>query len=100
MKQPQPKTVEKEEPAIVLPKLGAIVFYRVSEWDAGRANKRRVEAAQSHEGNMLRPGDRLPLLVTKVSEKKFNGQLFLDGNDSLFIEYTKFGDNDGDCIEP
>ena len=90
----------KKEPAIVLPKLGAVVIYRVPQKVADEVNGLRTTAAHRHAGNKVHVGDELPLIVTKVHEKSFNGQLLLDGNDTIWITGTHYGEEAGDCIEP
>ena len=100
MKQPQPKPVEKEEPAIVLPTIGAVVIYRVPQNVADEVNQLRTTAAHRHAGNKVLAGAELPLIVTKVYEASFNGQVFLDGNDTYWVTEIHYGYEIGDCIEP
>ncbi len=57
-------------------------------------------AAQAHAGNKVQAGAELPLIVTKVHEKSFNGQVFLDGNDTYWVTEIHYGYEIGDCIEP
>ena len=92
MKQPQPVA---KEPA--LPKLGAVVIYRVTQAEANAVNELRTTAAHRHAGNKVHGGDELPLIVTKVHEKSFNGQLLLDGNDTCWVKSTTIGTDEGQC---
>lgn len=74
-----------------------IVHYALTQQNAEAINKRRQDArdskiaqtssgAQVHFGNEARAGDILPLLVTKVwPDGLVNGQVFLDGNDILWV---------------
>ena len=87
---------------------GRIVHYKLSAQDATEINRRRVprrpdsdEGAQFHVGNTAREGDMLPLLVCRVWEPVggvsagVNGQVFLDGNDSLWVTSRKEGTEPG-----
>jgi len=77
--------------------IGRIVRYPLTLADAERINKRREDAshsglaqvntgAQLHVGNKAEEGQFYPLLITRVwSEDLVNGQVFLDGNDTLWV---------------
>ncbi len=80
--------------------IGRIVHYRLSSDDAHAINRRREvgaghapdwpAGAQAHIGNIVEPGETYPLLVTRVWDEgpenpMVNGQVFLDGNDSLWV---------------
>jgi hypothetical protein len=88
----------------VVPSIGRILHYRLTEVDAKRINKRRQDAisyrvsktmpgtalvedgTQIHYGNDAHPGEVYPLIVTKVWEGGLvNGQVLLDGNDTLWV---------------
>lgn len=82
------------------PTIGRIVHYTLSAQDAEQVNRRRTtgesirqrilerlwpEGAQAHIGNTVTKGELLPMIITGVySEWKVSGQVFLDGNDTLF----------------
>lgn len=81
--------------------IGRIVHYVLTAQDCDAINRRRVEAAeirdrmqvgqwpagaQAHVGNVVNPGEEYPMLVVRVwSARMVNGQVFLDGNDSLWV---------------
>ena len=80
--------------------VGRLVLYKLSKEDAEAINRRRTninniaerfekgewpEGAQAHIGNEAHEGDLLPTIVVKVWENNMiNGQVFLDGTDSLW----------------
>lgn len=80
------------------PTVGRFVHYVLTEQDAATINKRRADAEGrrgdiaadalgyvAHVGNKAEAGQIFPLLITRVwSEGCVNGQLFLDGNDTLW----------------
>lgn len=76
------------------PTIGRIVHYTINAHDVDR-----IEAHRSYpgrHGNDVREGDTFPLLVTAVFEgagDHVNGQLMLDGNDSLWV--TSAGEGNG-----
>lgn len=71
------------------PTIGRIVHVRLSKDCAARARKQREDCECLH-GNSIREGDEYPMLIVKVwpdtpgHEKSVNGQIFLDGNDTLW----------------
>lgn len=83
------------------PVIGAIVRYRLSQQDADATNKRRADAqahlqdhrensngVQIHMGNAVSEGDIFPMMMTRVwnlDPGTVNGQVFLDGNDTLWV---------------
>jgi len=83
-----------------------IVLYRLTQPNVDAINKRRNDALkhrnktwseellspsidngyQSHVGNSVLVGDVYPLLVVRVwAENRINGQVWLDGNDTLWV---------------
>lgn len=65
------------------------------------------EGAQAHIGNRASAGDVVPLVVVKVWPNEFgpdvpgvNGQVFLDGNDALWITSAKEGTEPGTWAWP
>lgn len=96
-----------------VPKIGDIGLYTLSEHDAGMVNKRREDARQSgiarqetgavvHFGNGVQVGDVFPLVITRVwddgtIEARVNGQVLLDGNDSLWVTSVKQSDGGEPC---
>lgn len=84
--------------------VGRIVHYKLSSSDVAEINRRREGfqqegwpfTAQRHIGNMANEGDILPCLVVRVwSDDCFNGQVFLDGNDTLWITSATKGEGLG-----
>lgn len=92
--------------------LGRSVLYVLSEHDAELINRRRVSGAeraaveapgwhagaQAHVGNQVNAGDVFPLIVTRVWDADagtVNGQVLLDGSDTLWV--TSVTPGDGGC---
>lgn len=83
---------------------GDIVIYQLSEDDAKMVNDRRVDGAghgygwpagaQAHAGNTVRAGEEYPMVVVRVwGQTGVNGQVLLDGSDTLWV--TSVGPGDG-----
>jgi len=91
--------------------LGRIVQYTLTEYDAQAINKRRDDARKSlvaetnsgtmvHVGNPVIAGDKFPLVITRVwDENSVNGQVLLDGNDSLWVTSATQGENERQWCE-
>lgn len=83
--------------------IGRIVQYTLSEQDAQEVNRRRVprrpdsdEGAQFHVGNSACAGDVFPMMICCVwVPEMVNGQVFLDGNDTLWVTSRHEGDEPG-----
>lgn len=101
----------------MIPSVGRIVHYQMSEHDVTQIEKRRADArasqisgtnsgAQVHVGNPTRSGLVYPLLITRIfdlepnEESVVNGQVFLDGNDVLWVSSARQGHDDGQWHEP
>jgi hypothetical protein len=90
---------------------GRIVHYVMSDQDAQEVNRRRTDGAsirdrinqdkwpigaQAHIGNSVMAGEHFPAIVVRVWPREFgeepgvNLQVFLDGNDSLWVTSAKF----------
>ena len=86
----------------MIPSVGRIVHYVLTEQDATAINRRRshanahlvehIEASngvQVHVGNAVKAGEVYPMIITRVwgstEESAVNGQLFLDGNDLYWL---------------
>ncbi len=82
--------------------IGQIVTYTLTEDDAAAINARRADATRNmdrhqaqaqgvlvHVGNTAYQGDRYPMLVVRTwgedDTSAVNGQVFLDGNDTLWV---------------
>ena len=96
----------------MIPSIGRIVHYTLGKHDAAEINRRREDARVSgiarentgvvvHIGNSAREGDVYPLVITRVwadhpeEGTSVNGQVLLDGNDSLWV--TSRCQGDGPC---
>ncbi|WP_100813025.1 hypothetical protein [Microbacterium lacus] len=96
-----------------IPSIGRIVHYTLSESDAEAINRRRDDAVaaahnprhadrqkpmgeQVHFGNPVREGDVFPMIIVRVwgttAESVVNGQVLLDGNDSLWVTSVGVGE--------
>lgn len=94
-----------------IPTIGSIVHYTLSEDDAKRINKRRDDAIatahanklhpeetgkQVHIGNRATAGEVYPMLIVRVwgdsPESAVNGQVLLDGNDTLWVTSVTAGE--------
>ncbi|TFD74725.1 hypothetical protein [Cryobacterium fucosi] len=90
-----------------IPTIGRIVLYTLTEVDAQRINSKREASAtyikafhenptkhgeMQHSGNPVEPGMVFPLIITRVwgitPTSAVNGQVLLDGNDSLWVTST------------
>ncbi len=83
--------------------VGSIVLYCLSREDAKEINfryetsymlrkhfKNYVPGNQAHVGNLVCPGEFLPMIIIKVwSDICVNGKVFLDGNDDLWVTSVK-----------
>jgi len=94
----------------IVPTIGRIVHYTLSEQDADAINRRRTTGAsiaermaasqwptgvQAHIGNKVNAGDVFPMLIVRVwgdfPESAVNGQVFLDGSDALWVTSVSVG---------
>ena len=102
-----------------IPTIGRIVHYTLSEQDAARINKRRDDAIsrahenkehpeetgwQVHYGNRVNEGEVYPLVITRTwgstPESAVNGQVLLDGNDTLWVTSVTVGEGPRRFIWP
>jgi len=100
------------------PRVGLLVDYILNADDAERINKRRQDARNSHiaqqedgvvvhVGNGAEAGQKFPLLITRVWPRPaadapymVNGQVFLDGNDTLWVTSVVEGDGRRQWVYP
>lgn len=105
--------IREPEGEAMSPTIGRIVLYCLGDHDAEAVNRRRVQGAghgeswpagaQAHFGNSVKPGDEYPMIVSRVWENYYsasgthavNGQVFLDGNDTLWV--TSANEGTGPC---
>lgn len=91
-----------------LPSVARIVHYRLSAEDVSNINFQRTRLLGGERGNAPREGDVLPLIVAAVyAEYKsieapsvVNGQVILDGPDTLWVTSRKQGDENGQWSWP
>lgn len=83
--------------------LGAVHEYTLTESDVNQIMRKRNDAKTSikegtvgntgfilHFGNDVQEGEKYPLIITRVWENGLvNGQVLLDGNDSLWVLSVK-----------
>lgn len=99
------------------PSIGRIVRYTLSDQDAEAINRRRADAArnisahretadgsQVHIGNTVHEGEVFPLVITRTWSDQpggaINGQVLLDGNDTLWVSSRTGGDGAGQYAWP
>lgn len=98
------------------PTSGDWVTYRLRSDQAAEVNKRRTEAyalpghileaggVQLHRGNEAKEGDAFPMLITRVwgamPGGAVNGQVFLDGNDTVWVTSVSEGVSVGSFSYP
>lgn len=92
-----------------VPTIGRIVHYTLSADDVTAINRRRSDAVRNrgpiveaqagyiaHAGNDVREGDVYPLLITRAwggaADSAVNGQVLLDGNDTLWVTSVTAGE--------
>lgn len=96
----------------MIPTIGRIVHYTLTEQDAANINKRRDDAWQHmrehqqassgvvvHIGNHVSAGEIYPLVITRCwgdqEESAVNGQVLLDGADTLWVTSVHVGAGNG-----
>lgn len=99
----------------MLPSIGRIVHYTLTDYDAESINKRRDDAQRFnpaknetgvivHVGNKAEAGQVFPLLITRVwgegEAAAVNGQVFLDGNDVYWATSRIQGQEPGQWRAP
>ena len=98
------------------PTIGRIVHYKLTEDDALKTYKRREDARskrvamseirwgfQAHMGNPVDAGEIVPMIIVFVFDNPdagVNGQVFLDGSDSLWVTSVKEGEGEGEWFWP
>jgi hypothetical protein len=88
--------------------LGNVVLFRLSERDAADVNRRRLkkrstphdwhEGAQRHVGDTVAAGDVFPMIITRcwgADDTIVNGQVLLDGSDTLWVTSRARGELNG-----
>ena len=90
--------------------IGRIVHYKISGQDQARIEQQRTSlmrvVAQTgepvpHQGNYANQGDVFPMVIVRAwSDKMVNGQVLLDGVDTLWVTSVAEGDNPGQWAWP
>lgn len=93
------------------PRIGSSALYRLSADDAEAVNRRRDQSnthreqhvatangTMIHVGNKVAEGDAFPMLIVRTWDNlpNVNGQVFLDGNDHLWVQSVREGDGAGE----
>lgn len=93
-----------EKGAPVPPTVGRIVLYRLTSYDVARIIQQRTTKLgiihDSVDGPTPSAGDELPMIVTAwwehpVEGRFVSGQVFLDGNDTLWMQSVSEGKGEG-----
>lgn len=95
----------------MIPSLGRIVHYKLTEDDAKEINRRRVprgenwpDGAQQHRGNNVNTGEVYPATIVRVWNPADGGavnlQVHLDGNDVFWATSRTEGSNAGNWFAP
>lgn len=86
-------------------RVGDIVLYSLTTYDAACINKRRADASRNaaaiergelgcivHVGNPVSSGEEYPMVVTRVwTPRCVNGKVLLDGSDSYWVASAEEG---------
>jgi hypothetical protein len=111
------RTTIKGDTMGTIPSIGRIVHYTLSEQDAEAVNKRREDTRRSlqdhrensngvqvHVGNSVSAGEVYPMIITRVwgasEESAVQGQVFLDGNDLLWVTSVSEGNGQRRYVWP
>lgn len=82
------------------PSVGRIVHYRLNTHDVSRIVARRDARADLQQGNSTAAGDVFPMVIVRVwgntPESAVNGQVLLDGYDTLWVTSVTQGDGETD----
>jgi hypothetical protein len=104
--------------ALMRPTMGRIVFFKVTDDHAKKINRRRTSGrsiadriakndpeemssswpigAQAHIGTEVSGGCEYPMMITRVwQDETVSGQVFLDGNDVLWVQQAAEGIENG-----
>ena len=80
------------------PTIGRFVHYTLTEQDAAAVNQ------PFRAGNRASTGDVYPMLICRVwgdtPESSVNGQVFLDGADTLWVTSRSVGEGPGHWVWP
>ena len=85
----------------MIPSLGRIVHLTLRADQAQEINTRR--GFSGNVGNRASEGQVFPLIITRIGDTEqsaVNGQVLLDGNDTLWVTSVVQGDETGQWFEP
>lgn len=83
------------------PTIGRIVHYTLCPDDAVLVGQCRQRSNGAMRGNAADAGETYPMIVSRVwPDGSVNGQVFLDGNDSLWVTSVKVGKGPGTWAWP
>lgn len=103
---PQSETAPASEGQVgPVPTKGRIVMYRLSQNDIESIEGRRRSSNGLLAGNPMSEGQAFPFLITQdwggqLPNQAVNGQLFLDGNDSMWLTSRHVGEGPGTWFWP
>lgn len=80
----------------MIPSIGRIVHYTLNQSNADRINKNRAISGTWDATSEFCEGN--PVVVGETSVVQ--GQVFLDGNDTLWVTSVKQGDDEGQWHKP
>ena len=81
------------------PSVGDMVIYKLKASEVMRINARRSDAQNAHVGNTVRAIEEFPMLIVRTWENGMvNGQVFLDGNDTLWVASVTEGTEAGQFV--
>jgi hypothetical protein len=89
----------------VIPSIGRIVLYKLNSDDVSVIRTFRSDIS-GKVGNSVSAGDIFPMIITKVFDNKpttkssVNGQVFLDGNDNLWVVSVLQGHKEREWHDP
>lgn len=67
------------------PPVGSIVLYILTPHDVGQINRQRSSPLTSMKGDAALAGRSHPMLICGISGNTVRGQVFLDGNDTIWV---------------
>lgn len=65
--------------------IAAVLLYTLTAADAEAIQRTRANSSGAFRGNPVAEGETYPLVVSRSSGEFVNGQVLLDGNDSLWV---------------
>lgn len=105
--------MSEDAPTLRVPTIGRTVGYVLTEQDAANINRRRAQlkehahihggiqpdGCQRHVGNTGNAGQVYPMTIVRVwgdgPDALVNGQVLLDGNDTLWVTSVGVGTDEG-----